>query len=111
LDSQAQSPDFQAVVTGHGHVQVAISGELDVTTSESLIRLLAELADGRPISLSIDMSKVSFLDCASARLLIGASAFLPPGERPVLSSVQPAVRRLLELIGLDEAIETAETGE
>jgi anti-anti-sigma factor len=107
-DHRRPPPGFRAVVTGSGRIHVVLSGELDVTTMEALAQLVARLADSQPTSLSIDLSAVSYLDCASARLLIGTTSFLPPGEYPVLISMQPAVRRLLELVGLAEVIEMGE---
>ena len=75
-------------------------GDLDITTVPILTRQLARLAGLRPAELVIDLSGVSFLDCASARLLAGTAALLPPDRPPVLASVRPAVRRLLDLLGL-----------
>jgi anti-anti-sigma factor len=51
---------------------------------------------------------VKYIDCASARLLASLTAFLPAGRRPVLTSVQPAVRRLLRLTGLAATFELAD---
>jgi anti-anti-sigma factor len=97
---QPSRPDFQAAVTRDGCVYVALSGDLDITTTAALAGQLARLAGMRPARLVIDMSGVSFLDCGSARLLASSVTFLPPGQQPVLISVRPAVRRLLELTGL-----------
>jgi anti-sigma B factor antagonist len=103
-----QLPVFQTAVADNGRVDVKISGELDITTVPVLADHLARLADLRPTGLFIDMSGVSFLDCASARLLAGTAAFLPPGRKPVLTSVRPTVRRLLELTGLPRIIQIAD---
>lgn len=83
-------------------MRVAISGDLDVTTAEALAQQLAEIAGLRPTGLVIDLSAVSYLDCAAARQLAGAQAVLAVGEPLVLVGVQPVVRRLLEVTGLAE---------
>lgn len=106
--SSARPAGFLVVGTGSGRIHVTLGGDLDVTILETLAELLAGLADRQPTGLRIDMSKVSFLDCACAGLLIGTARLLPPGEYPVLVSVQPMVRRLLELLGLADFIETGE---
>jgi anti-anti-sigma factor len=93
-------PVVQTTVAPDGHVCVTISGDLDVTTGPDLAAHLARLAELRPAGLCIDLSGVSFLDCASARLLAGTAAYVPAGRPPVLTSVPPAVRRMLELLGL-----------
>jgi anti-anti-sigma factor len=95
-----QEPGLQTTISDDGTARLAIRGDLDVTSIAALAGELARLADARPARLVIDMSGVSFVDCAAARLLASATAFLPPGQRPVLSSAGPAVRRLLQLTGL-----------
>jgi anti-anti-sigma factor len=95
-------PVFQTSVDDDGRVRLKIRGDLDITTVAILTRQLARVGDLRPAELVIDLSGVSFLDCASARLLAGTAALLPADRLPVLSSVRPAVRRLLELLGLPD---------
>jgi anti-sigma B factor antagonist len=107
-EPQPQQPVLTAVATGDGPVLVEMSGDLDITTVPVLANQLAGLADMRPTELFIDMSGVRFLDCASARLLAGTAALLPPGRRPVLTSVSPTVRRLLELTGLAGIMQIAD---
>jgi anti-anti-sigma factor len=106
-DPQPHLPTFQAAFGPDGRVHLEIRGDLDITTVPLLAGQLARLSDSRPTELTIDMSGVSFLDCASARLLADTAAFLPQGRQPVLVSVGPAVRRLLQLTGLDEIMHIA----
>jgi anti-anti-sigma factor len=105
IDPPSRRPGFHAAAAGDGLVHVTISGELDVTTTRTLARQLAGIPDLKPTRLVIDLSAVSYLDCAAARLLAAANTVLPPGQRLVLTGLQPPVRRLLELIGLTELIE------
>lgn len=103
--SRPRRPGFRPVVARDGWVYVTISGELDVTATRTLAHQLAEIAGLQPTRLIIDVSSVSYLDCAAARLLASTNAMLPPAEKPVLIGAQPLVRRLLELIGFTEFIE------
>lgn len=41
------------------------------------------------------------MDSAAARLIAGTGQHLPGGARPVILAPSPAVRRILELTGLD----------
>jgi anti-anti-sigma factor len=107
-DPQPQEPVFEVAIGDEGRVYVEVSGDLDITTVPTLADQLARLMDIRPTALFVDMSGVGFMDCASARLLADTAAFLPSGRPPVLTSVGPAVRRLLELTGLDEVIQIAD---
>lgn len=82
---------------------VAVTGTLDVVASAALTeRVAAELA-ARPERLVMDMSGVGFLDSAGVRAL--AAVISPaPGKCPVVvRSLRPAVRRQLELMGVDLA--------
>lgn len=107
-DPLSRLPSFQVAVTDDGGVHLAISGELDVTTLATLADQVSRLAEIRPVRLIVDMSEVEFLDWASARLLASTAAILPPGRRPVLTSAQAAVRRLLQLTGLAAYFELAD---
>ena len=80
-DRPAAAPAvFQTAVADDGRVDLKISGDLDITTVPVLTDQLATLADLRPAGLVIDLSRVTFLDCASARLLAGMAALLPPAS-------------------------------
>jgi anti-anti-sigma factor len=80
---------------------VALSGDLDLTSTPSLTATLSQVLEGRPQRLVFDLAAVGFVDCAAARCLVGTRRFLPPGRRPVLRSPAPLVLRVLTLTGLD----------
>ena len=107
-EPEPQEPVFHVAIGDDGRVYVHVSGDLDITTVPILADQLARLEDIRPAALFVDMSGVGFIDCASARLLAGTAAYLPSGRRPVLTSVGPAVRRLLKLTGLGEMMQIAD---
>ena len=72
---------------------------------------LDQILAGQPRHLVFDLARVSFIDCATARLIAGTDAFLPDDHRPVVRRAAPQVRRVFELTGLDVRCEMAgETG-
>lgn len=91
-----------------GTLTLVISGELDPVSTPSLDALLAQIGDGAPQRLVFDLAGVGFIDCATARLITGTGRFLPPGQRPVIRRPAPAVRRILDLTGLDADCEIEE---
>jgi anti-anti-sigma factor len=82
----------------NGTVVVRPTGELDLATAPELERVLGDLI-GRHWALVVDLSEVTFADCAGLRPIRRALA------QPYLvslrsSGVRPQVRRVLELTGL-----------
>jgi anti-sigma B factor antagonist len=88
-------------VSGDGTVVIVLRGDFDVSNAGSLASHLAGALSHEPRRLVIDMAGVDFVDCASARIIVGAGRSLPAGVRPVISQPQPAVRRVLQVTGLD----------
>jgi anti-anti-sigma factor len=83
---------------------LAVTGDLDVGSTARF----AELTTGaitamrpRPQRVVLDLSGLRFTDCGGARTL-AAFARSAPGKCPVVvRSTRPAVRRVLDLLGLD----------
>jgi anti-anti-sigma factor len=84
---------------------MVISGELDLTSTPSLADHLDQILAARPQRLVFDLTRVTFLDCAAARLIAGTGRSLPEGVRPVIRRAGPEARRVLELTGLDTLCE------
>jgi anti-anti-sigma factor len=84
-----------------GTAVVVLTGELDIVITPWLAGQLAQILARKPQQLGFDMAGVGFLDCAAARLIAGTRRSLPEGRRPVIHRPSPAVRRILELAGLD----------
>lgn len=99
-----QFPGFAAVVID-GTVMAVLSGELDAGTQRPLTHLLRQIAQLKPERIIFEMSQVSFVDCASMRLIASAGLSLPEGARPVLKDPRRVVRRVLELTDLDALCE------
>jgi anti-anti-sigma factor len=86
-------------VTGET-VTVVLSGEFDVTTEDFLTSRLARVRQARPHRLIFEAAQVTFIDCASARLIAGTDGWLPPGVKPVIACPAPVVRRVFQASGL-----------
>jgi stage II sporulation protein AA (anti-sigma F factor antagonist) len=93
------------VATEHhdGTVVVRPAGELDLATAPDLERVLGDLL-GRHWAVVLDLSEVTFADCAGLRPVRWALA------QPYLvsvrtSGIKPHVRRVLELTGLSGTTE------
>ncbi|MGH3272356.1 MAG: STAS domain-containing protein [Trebonia sp.] len=95
----AQPPGFEAVVTGET-VTVVLRGELDVTVEGFLNGRLSRIREMRPSRLVFEMAQITYLDCASARLIAGTGGWLPAGVTPVVSRPSPIVRRVLQASGI-----------
>jgi anti-anti-sigma factor len=84
---------------------VVITSELDLTTRPALAERLSLMMRTRPRRLVLDMAGTCFMDCGSARLIVSAAQFLPEGRRLIIRHPSRAVRRVLELTGLDAECE------
>jgi anti-anti-sigma factor len=86
----------------HGLVCVlAVTGELDLL-------MVADLAESAAAALQIpaerfvlDLSRLSFIDCCGARALAAITRTIPAGCPVIVRSVSPAVRRVLDLMGVN----------
>jgi anti-anti-sigma factor len=83
-----------------GTATVALGGELDAAALPLVSRQLAQVMAARPDRLVLDLTRLSFLDCAAARVIIGLGSSLPEGRCPVIVCASPLVRRVLEVTGL-----------
>lgn len=79
---------------------VVISGELDIAVVSELQRALREVLNRRPERLVLDLAGVTFIDCASARVLATASRALPRARKAVICRPSRVVDRMLQLTGM-----------
>jgi stage II sporulation protein AA (anti-sigma F factor antagonist) len=78
-----------------------LRGELDRLTDADVDRTLRELAAETTSSLVLDLRDLEFIDSAGLRSLSRANTLLAASGRTlVVRAPTPAVRRLLELVGL-----------
>jgi len=95
----AELPGFAVTVSSETLV-VVLSGEFDVVSEGFLADRLAHLPLKRPRQLVFEAALVTFIDCASARLIVGTDHLLSPGVKPVIVCPSPIVRRVLQASGL-----------
>jgi anti-anti-sigma factor len=78
-----------------------VAGEIDMATAA---QLKDELTKGLEAwgRAEIDLAGVSFIDCSGLRILISAASTLRGKATIRLMCVSQPVRRVLELVGIDE---------
>ena len=96
-------PQFTIITEHHGRRSVLkLLGELDVCSADYLRRAVgAVLEQHDPQSLTMDLSALTFTDCAGLSVLVWARKCLAErGHEFVITGSQPPVRRMLALTGL-----------
>jgi anti-anti-sigma factor len=103
--------DFSIEVDQTPHVAVLrVHGEIDLLTAPQLAACCQELAQQSLDNVVVDATDVTFFDARGVSALIEArSAFQPNGTFSVVAS--PPVRRILELLQLQEIFPTYRTTE
>jgi anti-anti-sigma factor len=93
------------VQSAPGATTIFVRGELDLVTMPFLAEQLTRLSRDKPGRLVFDLAGTGFMDCGSARLIAGTGEWLAEGRRPVIRRPGSAVRRVLELTGLNACCE------
>jgi anti-sigma B factor antagonist len=92
---------------------VSITGELDQATADKLRAPLRETIEAGTSAIVIDMTDCGFIDSTGLGVIVEAWKDLQArnGDSAAISICCPAteVRRLLEVTGLDQAIEIRDT--
>jgi anti-sigma B factor antagonist len=95
---------YLAIVTEH-HSQrsvLLLQGELDVSNRDRLRCAISKALERHSPILVVDLSGLSFTDCAGLSALVWAHQRLAGhGHQLVITGAKPIVRRLLHLTGLD----------
>lgn len=88
---------------GDGAVTLAIQGEIDFGNVAALRSRLSELIRSGTGPLTIDLSKVDFVDSTTIGVLIQAKKRFTMSERDFrIAQPTPGVRRTIELAGLSD---------
>jgi anti-sigma B factor antagonist len=96
-----------SVRRGGDEVEVAIAGEMDLATTGPLGQALGLVLDAKPVTVSLDVAEVSFLDSSGIRCLVGAAERAAEvGSHLVVRNPTPMVLRVLEICGVDHLLLT-----
>ena len=88
---------------------VALSGELDLATADSVEAELERVEAGDAASIVLDLSGLTFMDSTGVRLLIQAHArSRADANRLTLRRGPAAVQRVMELSGVDALLPFAD---
>jgi anti-anti-sigma factor len=98
-------PPYLAIIAEH-HSQrsvLRLQGELDVCGETRLRRAICSVVgDHPPRTLEMDLSALTFADCAGLSVMVWAHKRLAEqGHELVITGAQPLIQRLLRLTGLD----------
>jgi anti-anti-sigma factor len=89
-----------------GAVRARFIGELDIATVPQLKRLIDGVAARPGRDLTIDLSDLTFIDCAGLRALLEIrEALCAGGATLTLTGVSPFTRRLLRITELDQVLD------
>ncbi|KOG31367.1 STAS domain-containing protein [Streptomyces resistomycificus] len=87
-----------------GITVLTVRGEIDFQTVTALQDVLPPADEASGPRMVIDLGEVTFIDSSGINALINAQQALPEQGWLRLARPRPAVRRTLELVGLDSAI-------
>jgi anti-sigma B factor antagonist len=92
-----------------GHAVVTATGELDLYTAPRLQAALAGLLREQVTRIVVDLSGVEFCDSTGMNVLLSAMKRLKEqGGALELAAPRPAVRRILQVTGLDTVFTVTE---
>lgn len=89
-----------ASIKRDGNITLACKGELDIASSASLNRAIAEALEHNPERLCIDVSRVSFISAAGISTLIVAMTTCQERGIHFETVLSSQVRRVFDLVGL-----------
>ncbi|GAY08016.1 STAS domain-containing protein [Pseudonocardia sp. N23] len=92
--------------TGGGHVEITLSGEIDLQNADTTERRVNDLVANTTESVTVDLSGLDYLDSAGLRLLFALASRLELLQVRLDLRVPPGsvVRRAVDLSGLAEVV-------
>lgn len=89
---------------------VTVAGDVDAATAPQVRDVVDEALAASTESLVVDLTPVGFMDSAGLTLLMLTQRRAEKRDRRVIVAVPPGnVRRVLEMTGLDQEVELADT--
>jgi anti-anti-sigma factor len=97
---------IRAEESADGGILLALSGELDLENAETLAAEIAKTEAGVNGALTIDLGALVFIDSTGVALLVSVFRRFNAagGQLRLLPSRTAAVRRVMELTGLDRTL-------
>jgi anti-anti-sigma factor len=85
---------------------LAVAGEIDMSTAESLYQQARGLIDGRPAQLVLDLGEVTFCDSLGVAALVRIYKYASAANcRLRLVNLRTHVAHILQISGLDQIFE------
>jgi anti-sigma B factor antagonist len=85
-----------------GGPQIAVTGELDLSTAHLLTEVVERLASDGPATVKVDMANVTFFSAAGLTALLRAcDTVTSRGGQLLVSKPSPMTRRILWMTGAD----------
>jgi len=82
-----------------------VAGELDISSAPAFEQAVRQALDGQGQEFRLDMSGLTFLDSTGAKALVDVHSHVERlGRRLVVVSPAHGVRRVLDILGLDQVI-------
>lgn len=89
-------------------ITVALRGELDLLSGPQLLGLLGELESRPGRAVVLHFADVTFVDSSGINAMLALRRALEERERSLqLRGVQPAIRRTLQIAGVDDFLGVA----
>jgi anti-sigma B factor antagonist len=104
--------DYLKVEAGrHGVICVlTVTGELDLFTVANLAESAAAALSVPAERFVLDLSRLRFIDCGGARALVTVTRAVPAGCPVIVRSMSPAVRRVMDLMGVNLELRAMASG-
>jgi anti-anti-sigma factor len=109
-DNETPAPSYDTEVLrttiepGDEH-RLVLAGELDLHGITAFTRAVGDLLHDKPNRVALDLTRVSFMDSAGLKALLGARRDLTAtGSEFRLSDASDAVRRVIKLAGLVDVL-------
>jgi anti-anti-sigma factor len=89
------------VAQGHAQRHLRLIGELDVAEADDLIENVRSMVEPEG-DLTLDLKALEFIDSSGVRALVSIAGLLGDGATLILSEPTGPVRRVLDLVGIEE---------
>lgn len=98
----AADPLTTSVADREGVTVVSVGGEIDLSTAPAFETVIAEALDEHRQVVVVELSAVNFMSSAGLRILAATHEKLCKSGQLTVVAGNPAVRRAIQLAGLDQ---------